>query len=357
MLSKKYILTGALAIVLAAFALAGCAHNSSYIMPSGEDGTSASENVPPPYTGPINPLTGLPLERGSVNDRPIAVMLNNLKKATPQKGVSQADIIYEVPAEGGITRMLAVYQNAENAGEIGSVRSSRPYYLELALGHDAIYLHAGGSPDAYEKIKAWNVTALDCVRGPYEGSLFWRDAQRRRTMGYEHSVLTSGTAIADYFPTYSFRKTHENGYTYNMTFKEDGTPEEGQLAQTVTVPFSHYKTGSFQYDEQRACYLVSQYNAPYVDGNTGEQVGVDNLLILKTACEVIPGDDHGRLTVNLTSGKGFYACGGKYIPITWQKRGRNQPLYYYTTDGRQISLQQGSSYVCIVPISSEVTFS
>ena len=355
MLSKQHILAGILAGALS-LALIGCAH-SSPTQPSNEDNTSTAELTPPPYTGPINPLTGLPLEKGSVNDRPVAIMLNNLKKATPQMGVGQADIIYEVPAEGGITRMLAVYQNTEDVGEIGSVRSSRPYYLELAWGHDAIYLHAGGSPEAYEKIKEWDVTALDCVRGPYEGSLFWRDAERRKTMGYEHSVLTSGAAIADYFPTYSFRKTHKEGYTYSMTFQEDGTPENGQAANTVTVPVSHYKTGLFQYDEQRRCYLVSQYDAPYVDGNTNEQVGVSNLLILKTPCTVIPGDDHGRLRVELTSGDGFYACGGQYIPITWQKRSLHQPIYYYTKEGQPLSLQQGNSYVCIVPTGCEVTFS
>ena len=79
-------------------------------------------------------------------NRPVAVMLNNLKAAQPQLGVSQADIIYEVPAEGGITRMLGVFQTLEGVGDLGSIRSARPYYLELALGHDALFVHAGGSP-------------------------------------------------------------------------------------------------------------------------------------------------------------------------------------------------------------------
>lgn len=90
-----------------------------------------------------------------VNRRPVAIMLNNLKEALPQLGQSQADVIYEVPAEGGITRMLAVYQSLDGVGKIGSIRSARPYYLELALGHDAIYIHAGGSEDAYAKIRQW----------------------------------------------------------------------------------------------------------------------------------------------------------------------------------------------------------
>ena len=75
------------------------------------------------------------------------VMLNNLKDAMPQLGVSKADIIYEIPAEGGVTRMIGVFQSLEGVETLGSIRSTRPYYLEVALGHDAILVHAGASPD------------------------------------------------------------------------------------------------------------------------------------------------------------------------------------------------------------------
>lgn len=111
-----------------------------------------------PYT---NPLTGEGCETDVGKNRPIAVMLNNHKKAVPQAGVSQADVIFELPAEGGITRMMGLFQSIDGEGEIGTVRSARDYYLSLALGHDAIYMHAGGSPQAYAYIKEWGVNALD----------------------------------------------------------------------------------------------------------------------------------------------------------------------------------------------------
>ena len=117
-------------------------------------------------------------------NRPVAVMLNNLKKAQPQLGNAQADIIYEVPAEGGITRMLAVYQTLDGIGTLGSIRSSRPYYIELALGHDALYVHAGGSPEAYQDLKSWKVNNIDGVNGSAsQSAVFWRDQERRKTMG------------------------------------------------------------------------------------------------------------------------------------------------------------------------------
>jgi len=310
----------------------------------------------PPYTGAINPLTGMPIADEWANSRPIAIMLNNLKAALPQHGVSQADIIYEVLAEGGITRMLGVFQTAEELGDVGSVRSSRTYYLELALGLDAIYLHAGGSPDAYDKIKAWSVTALDCVNGPYEGSLFWRDQARIKSAGYEHSVFTSGSRILELFPTYSFRQEHKENYTYNMTFLDDGTPSGGEAARSITVPFSNYKTGVFRYDMESGLYLVEEYDKAYLDGNTGLQVGVVNVIILKTSCSVIAGDDKGRLTVDLTGGgDGWYACGGKIIPIKWSKADRNNQFVYTTVDGEVLSLGRGTSYVNIIPLKNDIT--
>lgn len=305
--------------------------------------------------GPVNPLTGLPMEEEQIRNRPIAVMLNNLKQALPQLGVSQADIIYEVLAEGGITRMLGIYQSVENVGLIGSVRSARTYYLELALGHDAIYLHAGGSPDAYDKIKAWSVTALDCVNGPYEGSLYWRDADRIRNNGMVHSVVTSGETIRELLPTYGLRLEHEDGYAYEMQFGQNGTPADGQRAERITVPFSSYKTGVFTYDAGSGKYLVEEYGSAYMDGNTGEQVSVTNVLVLKTACSVIPGDDAGRITVDLTDGEGWFACGGKIIPICWSKDGVNGQLVYTTQSGMPLTLGVGASYVNIIPLGNEIT--
>ena len=303
---------------------------------------------------PANPLTGLPMEEELINDRPIAVMINNLKAALPQQGVSQADVIYEVLAEGGITRMIAVYQSVDGVGKIGSVRSVRTYFLELVLGHDAVLLHAGGSPDSLDKIKEWGVTSLDSVSGPYEGSLFWRDSGRLAMMSREHTLVTSGKKIQELFPNYSFRKEHEEGYKYEVLFAENWIPENGSDAMEITVPFSDYKTGVFQYDQKSRKYLVEEFDSPYVDGNTGKQVSVTNVLILKTACSAIPGDDAGRIAVDLTQGDGWYACGGKIIPIHWSKDGVNAPLVYTTQDGQPLTFAAGNSYVNIIPLEKEI---
>ena len=354
------------ALLLSALLLAGLAACA----PASEEGSGSSSMPdepsasviapvdPEPQADPyINPLTGEGCQTDISQNRPVAIMLNNLKKALPQLGVSQADIIYEVVAEGGITRMLGVFQSLEGVGEIGSVRSARDYFVSLALGHDAIFLHAGGSDQAYISIKNWGVTALDCVNGPYEGTLFWRDADRRKTMGLEHSVLTSGEVIQELLPTYS-RVTleHKADYDTGLSFLPEGETAQGTPAQQVEIRFSSYKTGVFTYDPDTGLYLVEEYGSPYVDGNTGEQVGVKNVLALFTDISSIPGDSAGRQSVRTTgTGEGLFWCDGVQQPITWSKESHDSPLTYYDSQGEPLELGVGHTYVNIVGGSSAVT--
>ncbi len=306
----------------------------------------------------VNPLTGLPMEERYEQNRPVAVMFNNLKAAQPQLGVSQADIIYEVPAEGGITRMLGVYQCLDGVGILGSIRSTRAYYLELALGHDALLVHAGGSPEAYEDIPAWGVDNMDGVNGGSDAKIFWRDAERRKRAGFEHSLLTSGENISNYLAKDHFRTEHLDGYDYKQSFVEDGTPMQGTAASEVTLHYTNYKTGIFTYDSAAQVYRISQYGGAYTDGNTGEQVGVTNVLVLETSISTIPGDTAHRLRVELTGkGKGTFFCGGKAEEIRWSKEGRNSPFTYSLPSGDPLSLGKGTSYVCIMsPKTSTLSY-
>ncbi len=313
----------------------------------------------PEPTGPANPLTGLRMEDGDPLKRPVAIMLNNLKEALPQQGQSEADMIYECLEEGGITRMLGLYQSVKDVGTVGSIRSARSYFLELALGHDAIFIHAGGSDvagveDAYGKIKEWGVTSLDGVRGPYmsnsvQGGLMWRDPGRRQTMSREHTAVTTGEMMEKTISGLSIRQEHKENWSYQMAFAADGTPAAGMEAAIIKVPFSNYKTGVFTYDSQRKLYMVEEYGKPYIDGNTGEQVGVTNVIIVKAA-HGYTGDSYGHITVDLGSGgTGYFACGGKLIDIRWTKDRPSGQFLYTDLQGSPITFGQGKTYVNIIP--------
>lgn len=308
----------------------------------------------PEYTGPRNPLTGLPVDEDISNVRPYAIMLNNLKEALPQHGIMQADIIYEVLAEGGITRMLGVFQNVDKLeGKIGSIRSSRPYYLDLAQGHDAIYIHAGGSEDAYSQISVRGITNFDFVRSNY--AFFFRDPDRLSSYSLEHTAFTTGELLREYMPTYNIRHEHNDNYNYSMLFDDNATPANGESAKKISATYSNYKTGIFEYDESTGEYNVSEYNSAYIDGNTGEQAHFKNVLVLFAEHHVL--DDVGRRAVDLVgSGEGYFACGGKYVSIKWSKDSYTSQFVYTLADGTELTFGRGSSYINIMPIGSNVVF-
>ncbi len=312
------------------------------------------------WTG-LNPLTGEAAPEGISDNRPVMVMLNNLKQALPQSGNSQADIIYEILEEGGITRMLAVYQDITSVeGNLGTIRSTRPYYVSLVAGHDGILVHAGGSGAAYDKIEDLNVIDLDALNRLSRGgaSLFWRDKGRLNAgVATEHTMYITASDIAEFLANSGWRTQHESSFALDTLFVEDGTPDDGSVANVITVPFSGYKTGEFRYDEESGRYLVSEYGSPYIDQTSGQQVSVKNVIIVMTEVKAIEGDAKGRISVAMTgSGIGYFACGGKYIPINWSRSSETSQYVFTTMDGEQLAFGVGNSYVNIVPTSCAVSF-
>ncbi len=352
---KKQIVALALAAWMV-LGLSGCgkqAEPEPVPTPPAPVETPEPAPAPPPPPEPeepagTNPLTGEPMEPEKETLRPIAVMFNNLKGAQPQVGISQADMIYEMEAEGGITRMLGLFQSLDGVDTLGSIRSTRAYYLELALGHDALLVHAGGSPEAYRDIPVWKVDNMDGVNGGSDAQIFWRDKERRKTMGYEHTLVTSGEKIQAYVDGH-FRAAHPEGYAHPLVFAADGTPKDGVAAEHLTLRFSPYKTGTFDYDAEKKAYLAGQYGKEHIDGGNGEQVSAVNVLVLETDISQIAGDKALRMKARLTgSGKGTFFCGGKAAEIQWSKADRNSPFLYAMPDGSPLTLGEGITYICII---------
>lgn len=183
----------------------------------------------PEEEGPVNPLTGLPIEEGQEDCRPVAVMINNIKKAQPLLGVQDADILYECLVEGGITRIMAVYQDSQEIPVIGSIRSARPYYIHLASSLDAIYVHVGGSTQAKNLLKKGLVTDYDL--GSME-QYMWRDPDRRAEMGYEHSAVSSGQKLTEAMDKKETRVTRKEDIVQPASFSQDPQSRREKIHQT-----------------------------------------------------------------------------------------------------------------------------
>ena len=352
----KYRLSALLLALVLLFTMTACKRTSQKEPePDSQEVLEPEKPQEPEPTVGDNPLTGLDVADDYVDMRPVAVVLNNIKVAMPMYGISQVDILFEVPAEGGITRMIGIIQDPRQISKLGSIRSARDYFLDVAGGFDAVLVHAGGSPLAYSLIKSRKVDAWDGVSGAY-GHLYYRDKSRISSAGYEHSLFTTGENLTKQWQSTSARTSHKTGYSNGLTFSLASTITGGTPAATITAPFSSYKTGIFTYDAASGLYQVSQYGKPFVDGETGEQFAVTNVLVLKTSVAAISGDDKGRQSVKLEgSGEGIYACEGQSIPIKWSKSAWDQSFVFTTADGSPLVLKCGKTYVNVLSNSANVT--
>ncbi len=363
----------ALLLVLSmALCLISCSNSSSAVVTEDTNGTAASAPNESEETQAaddvdwttVNPLTGEPSEKDYTNTRPIAVMLNNVKDALPQSGNSQADILYEVPEEGGATRIMGVYQDLSDVGVLGSIRSTRPYYVRLAMSNDAVLVHAGGSGAAYRLIKEYMEScAFDDMDFLEKGTnsaynSFYRDSGRFAA-GYksEHTLFITSDSIMDYLTSHpdTIKLDHRRYFRRTHHFVEDATPVNGFDAGSINVSFSGYKGTAFDYDEESGTYKVSEFDMPYMDEAANTQVSVENVIVIQTDIEPL-NDAKGHVAVYLTgTGSGYFACNGKMQRITWSKERARYTYTFYDEEGNEVDLGVGKSFVCVVDKGRPIT--
>lgn len=319
------------------------------------DKKAEDQNKDPEF---LNPISGLECTKEIYENRPVAVMLNNIKQAMPQVGISHADIIYEVLEEGGITRLMGVFKDYKDIAELGSIRSSRDYYIDLSDAHDAIYVHCGGSTYAKAMLKERKTEDID---GLYVNN-FYRSKSRAKTMAYEHTLMISGEGLTNAIADKGYRTTSDKAQP--LKFSADYKKGETD-AVNIKVPFSlalsqnPYALSTFAFDKDKNAYLKGQYGTTHIDGETGEQLCFDNVITLECKQNVIPGDAYHCLAVNFTGeGKGLYAADGKIREITWKKASRTEKYTLYESDGvTELVLKPGKTYIGIVPTGTEVSYS
>jgi hypothetical protein len=307
--------------------------------------------TPEPTPEPIrHPLTGEAVDE-ALTARPLAIMINNHPQAQPQCGISAADMIYEILAEGGVTRMMAIVTDPTSVQRFGSTRSLRPYYLEVGLSYGGVIVHAGGSDQAYSDLSAKHADNLDGVRGANAGSYFYRDNYRVQAgFPLEHTLFINSDSLLKYAAARGISLESDTPYDFGLSFAEDAAPD-GDAAEKVTVTFVPGKPSSFTYHGDSDSYTMVQYGAEYKDGDTGEAIEFKNLLILEATHRTL--DSYGRRDVNLVGeGAGYFFCGGKYAPVTWHRDGLGEQFYYTDADRNPLVLGIGRTYVGIVPTGS-----
>ncbi|WP_409296682.1 DUF3048 domain-containing protein [Peribacillus sp. SCS-26] len=287
------------------------------------------------------PLTGEGTDT-KPDRRAVSVMINNHPAARPQSGLAEADIVYELLAEGEVTRFLAVFQSGK-PGNIGPVRSARDYFMELAKGFDSLYILHGYSPEAKRLLAGGYIDHLNGLK--YDGSLFERSDFRKAP---HNSYITYKNII---------KGAKQNDFDMltppkSMTFISTKQVPIGKPAPEAEVSYhSSQFDVRYEYDRKKGKYLRYTAGEPTIDLETDKSIQLDNILIIEAPHRIT--DEKGRRDIDLHSGgPGYLLQKGTYHEVTWKwKDGRIVPMMKESEAG----LIAGKTWVNIVPSLSDVS--
>lgn len=281
--------------------------------------------------------------------RPYAVMINNIEYAfNHQKGTSKADIIYEALAEGGITRMMAIYQDPSEVEVIGSVRSARHYYAQFASEWNAIYCHFGQTTYATQKIqelKINNLSGLSAI-----GSLVY---ERDSSISAPHNVFTSGEKLKEGAEKlkYSLKQDSDKMAKHFRFNEEDMNLKSKNKASDITLPFSQYSTCQLKYDKKKKTYLKYEYGQKQMDTYYNKQLSFKNVIIQLVDESNIDHNGYQTMELSNNSGEGYYITNGKVQKITWKRSESGNTMVYKDSDGKTLKINPGKTYIAVYPNS------
>lgn len=306
-----------------------------------EEAPPAPEPEPEPQLAAV--LTGLPVAELN-NARPIAVIVNNFAAARPQSGLTHADVLWEVLAEGGITRIVAIFQSDSFTDMIGPVRSIRPYLIELGEMYHGVLAHAGGSPDGYAILQKQKKPYLDEISNA--GPWFWREKFRKAP----HNLYTNLEKLREG----SAKKKYDAEVTIPVfPFAQADAVISGEPATQLEVRFllKNYKV-SYTYDDAAQLYKRFVNGEPHTDLNDESQLAATNLVILGTKHKVL--DKEGRLAVDLEmGGEAKVFMQGKAMDARWERS--DDGMIRIRKDGSEIAFLPGKTFYHIVPLDKEFT--
>ena len=321
--------------------------------PSAEPSASPSPTpVPTPVTVSA-PLTGMPVTPALAARRIVVVMVDDQFDARPQSGLSQADVVWQAPAEGGIPRYMAFFQTGDPPA-VGPVRSSRLYFISWASEWKPLYVHAGGSPQA----KALLASAKG--RGPYvfnadalrwEGRALWRIHTRIAP----HNLYTDGKHLRALARKIGAKPVP--GQQPAWTFADAAPIEQRPQGGTIVVPYLANRI-TYKYNRDSNTYLRSVTGEKkQTDAGTKDRIAPTNVVIMTVHFAPLnDGSSHHRLEAQVTgTGKAWIATNGKTIKGTWKKSKFNGKTRFFDKQGNPVTLTRGQTFVQVVPVGTNIT--
>jgi len=294
-------------------------------------------------TGELAIPTGQVEKKSPFSKRPISVIIENAPAARPQAGLSKADIVYEIMAEGGITRFLAIY-NEGVADNVGPVRSARPYFVMKAAEHNAIFAHAGGSVEAYVYMKEMNIDTIDEFKF---FQAFWRSKDRKAP----HNLYTSIANLRNQAQRLGYNKPVKGGGGFQIRTPQEALGTED--ASQVEILYAGDYRVKYTWDPAQRIYRRYINGNPHVDSLNGKQITTPNLIIQITEQKVK--DEEGRIEITFVGkGTGWILLDGKTAAIRWEKNSIGEKTNFYYADGRDLKINPGALWIEVVSTQNKV---
>lgn len=342
-------LIGALVVLIVAvgataglFAVSSSGHKTVVVRK-----TTTHQHAKKVAAGPTCPLTGTAPTSGPVPHRPaLAIKVDNYPAARPQSGLDQADVVFEEPVEGGVTRYVAVFQCQESP-LVGPIRSARyPDVGILDLLNDPIFVHVGGIDPIQAMIKAADDDDYDLF---YNGSIVQHPSGREAP--YDTYVSTAAAWKANT----SDSSMPAPLFTYS-SLAPSGVPVAG-----VHIPFSDTSDERWTWNANSREWMLSYSGAADV-GNDGVPVGATNVVILHVVTSTGPWEENdlGAYEVEVTptgTGQLQVLRDGELVSGTWSRSSLSGPYHLLSSSGSPLALSPGTTWVDLVPDSISVTSS
>lgn len=291
-----------------------------------------------------SPLTGLWVDKKTAKKRPVAVMINNISYASPQSGIGEASILYEAVVEGGITRLMAIYEDMDQK-RIGSVRSARHYFVSFADEYDAIFAHYGHTKYAVSKIKELKVDNLSGLES-IGNVVYYRD----NSIKAPHNAFASAKGIKKGIKEKGYRTSLKEDLNNHFTFYDKNTRLKGQSAKKVTLGFSGYTAPYFTYNKKKKLYYRYQFGSKHIDAAAKKQLSFKNLIIQYVSYWTIDAKNgYQSMDIENSKGEGLYITNGAAVPITWDKNESKKEMHYYDEKGNLLTINPGKTYIALYP--------
>ena len=294
----------------------------------------------------VSPLSGLACQ--NYQRRPMAVVLAEDPVARPLTGLSQADLVFEMPViTNSITRMIAVYV-CHSPEEIGSLRSARHDFIPLMMGLDAILAHWGGSHFALDELNAGVMDNIDAMKNPYNA--FYQ----KKGIPQPHNGFTSMERLINSAKKLGYRLENKfEGYPHSQSAKNS----QEKTSRILRIGYSYPYNVSYQYEPTTNSYLRYRTNLKEIDKSNNQQIEAKNIVVMRAFSRQIQGPDYNDLDIE---GKGECQVyqNGQVIPCTWWKSKSNpaSKLYFLDEDNQEIPFVPGQTWIEIVEPNQEVSW-